>query len=189
MEQRELIDLVQRAAAGDQQAWDQLVDRFSNLIWSVTSAYRLSHADAADVVQTTWLRLLEHLGGLRDPGRVGSWLATTARRECLRTIRRGGRVVLTDDDAWLSSDPDPDLTPEAAVLQAERDRQIRRAFARLPEHAQTLLRLLAAGTASYEEIAAALGRPIGSIGPTRSRALEKLRRELDAETAGAVPAA
>jgi RNA polymerase sigma factor (sigma-70 family) len=184
MDDRELADVVRGAAAGDQQAWNQLVDRFSNLLWSITSAYRLSQADAADVLQTTWLRLLEHLDSVREPERVGSWLATTARRECLRVLRRTSRVLPTDDDLRLSPEPDPTPDPEAALLQAERHQQLREALALLPEHSQRLLRIAASG-ASYEEIAAALGMPIGSIGPTRARCLERLRRHLVA--AGAAP--
>jgi RNA polymerase sigma factor (sigma-70 family) len=183
MEDLELADVVHRAAAGDQRAWDQLVDRFGNLLWSITSAYRLSQADAADVLQTTWLRLLEHLDSVREPERVGSWLATTARRECLRVLRGASRVRPTDDDTRLAPEPDPTPGPEAAVLQAERDRQLREALALLPERSQRLLRIAASG-ASYEEIAAALDMPIGSIGPTRARSLERLRRNLAAVGAG-----
>jgi RNA polymerase sigma factor (sigma-70 family) len=186
MDDRELADVVRGAAAGDQQAWNQLVERFSNLLWSITSAYRLSQADAADVLQTTWLRLLEHLDTVREPERVGSWLATTARRECLRVLRRANRVQPTDDDQRLSPEPDPTPDPESALLEAERRQQLRQAMALLPEHSQRLLRIAASG-ASYEEIAAALDMPIGSIGPTRARLLERLRRHLAA--AGAAPEA
>src|SRR6266545_4084005 len=91
MEERRVGDLVQAAAAGDRQAWDHVVDRFSGLLWSVAAGYRLSHADAADVFQTTWLKLLENLDRLRDPERVGAWLATTARHECQRALRRNDR--------------------------------------------------------------------------------------------------
>jgi RNA polymerase sigma factor (sigma-70 family) len=183
MEDRELAGVVHRAAAGDQQAWNQLVDRFSKLLWSITSGYRLSQADAADVLQTTWLRLLEHLDSVRDPERLGSWLATTTRRECLRTLRRANRLVPTDDDTRLAPEPDPTPGPEAALLQSERDQQLRQALALLPERSQRLLRIAASG-ASYEEIAAALDMPIGSIGPTRARCLERLRRNLVAAGAG-----
>ena len=86
-----LTTLVNRAAGGEQDAWDSLVDRFENLLWSVGRAHRLNTADAADVVQTTWLRLLENLGRIDDPERLAGWLVTTGRRECLRTLRRAGR--------------------------------------------------------------------------------------------------
>src|SRR4051795_2193299 len=86
-----LTELVLSAAEGDQAAWDALVDRFAGLVWSIARAHRLSAADAADVSQTTWLRLVEHLGRIRDPERVGAWLAATARNESLRPLRRAQR--------------------------------------------------------------------------------------------------
>src|SRR3954452_20185839 len=89
----EVADLVQAAAEGDQVAWDELVDRFNGLVWSVARAHRLPPRGASDVVQTTWLRLVEHLGRLQDPERVGAWLATTARRECLRVLRHSARLL------------------------------------------------------------------------------------------------
>ena len=92
-----LNELVRAAAEGDQQAWDALVDRFAGLVWAIARAHRLSPADAADVSQTTWLRLVEHLGRIRDPERVGAWLAATARHECLRVIRHAGRFVADGD--------------------------------------------------------------------------------------------
>ena len=91
-------ELVRAAATGDRQAWDELVDRYSGLLWSIAIAYRLGRADAADVVQTVWLRLLENLERLRDPDRVGAWLATTARRECQRSLAQTRRMLPTDDE-------------------------------------------------------------------------------------------
>ena len=93
MEQTGLGELVRAAAAGDQRAWEALVGRFGGLVWSVARAHGLSRADAADVSQTAWLRLVEHLHRLRDPERVGTWLASTARHEALRILRRGRRQV------------------------------------------------------------------------------------------------
>src|SRR3954449_1219324 len=93
----EVADLVRAAAEGDRDAWDALVDRFNGLVWSVARSHRLSTVDASDVVQTTWLRLVEHLGRLQEPERVGAWLATTARRESLRTLRHSARQVPTDE--------------------------------------------------------------------------------------------
>src|SRR5438034_5099746 len=92
-----LEDLVRGAAAGDQAAWNELVERFQGLVWATSRSYRLSRADAADVAQTTWLRLVEHLDRIHDPERLGAWLATTARRECLRHIRLHGREQLSDE--------------------------------------------------------------------------------------------
>jgi RNA polymerase sigma factor (sigma-70 family) len=172
-----VAQLVRAAAAADQRAWNALVQEFSGLIWAVARAHRLPEPEAADVVQATWLRLLEHLGRIHDPARLGAWLATTARRECLRVLRMGGRTVPSGDDT-------PDLAsremePGAALLERERDAALWRSFARLRTSDQVLLRLLVADPRpAYEEIAAALDMPIGSIGPTRQRALERLRHEL-----------
>jgi len=176
--------LVARAASGDQAAWDQLVDRYSGLVWAVARGHRLAAHDAADVVQTTWLKLLEHLGGLREPDRVGAWLATTARRESLGVLRRAGRQVPTGDGWAAVEDPAPG--PEARAVTADRDRVLRAAVARLPDRCRTLLRVLMADPPpAYAEVAAALGMPVGSIGPTRARCLDRLRAE--AERAGLPP--
>src|SRR5690349_12425471 len=94
--------LVRRAAEGDLQAWERLVDQYARLIWSITGEYKLVESDAADVAQTTWLRLLEHIDRIEYPARVGSWLAATARNECLRSLAAKKRVVLGHDDADLS---------------------------------------------------------------------------------------
>jgi RNA polymerase sigma factor (sigma-70 family) len=170
----DIAQLVRDAAQGDQAAWDRLVDRFNGLVWSVARAYRLERADAGDVVQTTWLRLVEHLGRLQDPERVGAWLATTARRECLRTLRMSSRVLPTE--AELLPDPGTDAPLAAGLLTDERDRALWTAFGGLSERCQALLRLLVADPPpSYEDVGAALDMPIGSIGPTRQRCLDRLR--------------
>ncbi len=169
-----LTALVTSAAAGDSDAWVALVDRFENLIWSVGRAHRLDTADAADVVQTTWLRLLENLGKIHDPERLAGWLVTTARHECLRILRKAGREVL--DDTVLDV---VDLTTpavDAGLLESERDEQLWASFGRLTERCQRLLRILMAADApAYTEVSVALDMPIGAIGPTRMRCLDKLR--------------
>jgi RNA polymerase sigma factor (sigma-70 family) len=179
MEERRVGDLVQAAAAGDRQAWDHVVDRFSGLLWSVAAGYRLSHADAADVFQTTWLKLLENLDKLRDPERVGAWLATTARRECQQALRRIDRVLPTSDEHDFELQGTGAPPPERMVLESERDRTLWRAFAQLSEACQRLLRIVVVISPPYEEVAAALEMPIGSIGPTRARCLARLRRNLE----------
>jgi RNA polymerase sigma factor (sigma-70 family) len=167
-------ELVAAAAIGNQEAWDALVDRFGGLVWSIARAHRLGDADAADVSQTTWLRLVEHLGRLRDPESVGAWLATTARHECLRLIRQAGRF-LADDSALDLADPDP--LPDALLVSGEREVALWRAIEALGERCRSLIRVLMADPApSYEEVAAALDMPVGSIGPTRARCLDQLRR-------------
>lgn len=175
-----LAELVHAARAGDERGWNALVQQFGSMVWAIARAHHLGDADASDVSQATWLRLLEHLGQLKEPASVGAWLATTARRECLRVLRENKRRVLYGDDA-----PDyesPDMSPDCAVLLSERDDALWRSVSRLRPSDQALLRLLMAEPPpAYEEIANALDMPIGSIGPTRQRALERLRRELDAQ--------
>lgn len=169
--------LVRRAAEGDQRAWDQLVERFGGLVWGIARAYRLSNADAAEVSQATWLCLVENLHRLHDPARVGAWLATTARRQCIQQLGRTSRVIPRGDDLPEQVSEAP--APGAALLAHERDRALRSALERLPARDRRLLRMLMADpTPSYAEISAALRMPIGSIGPTRARALERLRREV-----------
>jgi len=170
-----LEDLIRAANGGDQEAWEAIVDRFAGLVWSTARAHRLSPSDAADVVQTTWLRLVENLDRINDPERLGAWLATTARRECLRQIRLHGRELVTGEDSLFEASSDEHA--EKALLTRERHAAVRRAFRRISERCQALLRLLAAPEPmSYEEIGAALSMPIGAIGPTRSRCLDQLRR-------------
>ncbi len=165
------------AAAGEKRSWNALVRQFSGLIWGIAQAHRLCAADAADVAQATWMKLLAHLDDLNDPARVGAWLATTARRECLRLLRDSRRQVLMGDDV-----PDlecDDAPPDMQLLTEERNVALWSSFARLRPSDQTLLRLLMADSRpSYEEISSAMDMPIGSIGPTRERALGRLRQEL-----------
>jgi RNA polymerase sigma factor (sigma-70 family) len=177
-------ELLARAAGGDQAAWDAIVDRFSGLVWATARAHRLSRDDAADVAQTTWLRLVEHLDRIRDPERLGAWLATTARHESLRVIRRGGREQPTDEPDLFEA-PDDD-TVDKLLLEQERDGALWRAFASLSDRCKTLLRILLADEPpSYEEVAAALGMPVGAIGPTRMRCLDRLRRTAGVAELGA----
>jgi RNA polymerase sigma factor (sigma-70 family) len=170
-------ECVRLAQTGDGLAWSELVQMFQGLLRAVVAGYRLSSADAADVVQTTWLRLAENLNRLEDPSRVGAWLATTARREAVRSLRKLARELPAEQPP---EPPHRDSSPvDRKLLQADRDAELWSAFARLPGRDQRLLRMLIADAQhSYEEIARALAMPIGSIGPTRGRALERLRRGL-----------
>lgn len=174
----DLDRLVRRAAEGDAESWNQITERFSRLLWSVARAHRLNDVDAADVVQNTWLRLVENLTRIEQPQALPKWLATTARREALSVIRRRQRDVLTrdDDDAWdVADDRLPDV--DASFLDLERDRHLWACFLQLPERDQVLLRvLMASDTPRYAEVAATLDMPVGSIGPTRMRALARLRQ-------------
>lgn len=180
--------LVQAAAEGGQEAWNELVQRYDGLVWSVPRSYGLSAADAADVAQTTWLRLVERLSTIRDPERVGAWLATTARNECRQTLRRGGRQIPTDDDYQLEP-PEPLSEPvDAALLASERDAALWRSVDALPEVCRRLLRVLMADPPpTYEEVSAAIDMPVGSIGPTRGRCLQRLRDLVGAASSGAEP--
>ena len=174
--------LIRRAAEGHRWAWERLVAKYSRLIWAMTRDFKLSESDASDVVQATWLRLLEHIDRIEHPDRVGSWLATTARHECLRHLAARKRVVLVqdDDDALVdavSHQPEVD----ERLLADERAAAVREAMLSLPWRWQRLLELLMSDPpVSYLEISDQLGLPVGSIGPTRGRCLERLRELLQA---------
>jgi RNA polymerase sigma factor (sigma-70 family) len=181
--------LVARAAGHDEDAWNQLVERYSPMVWAICVRYRLSSHDTEDVNQSVWLRLVEQLGNLREPAALPGWLATTTSRECLRVLRMGRR-----DDRF---GPAPDELPpsldaaliEEEIIAAERNAALRAAFAELPAHCRQLLAMLIADPPhSYAEISLILGMRQGSIGPQRARCLDRLRRSsslrafLDAET-------
>lgn len=173
--------LVRLAGKGDRRAWERLVDQYSKLIWSITVEYRLVESDAADVAQTTWLRLLEHIDRIQYPDRVGSWLAVTARNECLRCLAARKRVVLGQDTDEMEDAPAFGADIDERLLAAERDQTVREAMSRLPTRWQRLLEMLMADPpVSYTEISDQLGLPIGSIGPTRGRCLARLKVLLQA---------
>lgn len=178
--ERDTASLVEAAAAGEAQAWQELIDRYAVLIRSVCRAHRLCEADGEDVAQLTWLRAVEHIGRLRDPERFGAWVGTTARRECLRVLQGRKRVVPTCDEVrnpLFAAHVDE----EEIAVAAERRAAVRQALTVLPSKQRTLLRLLhSEREQSYDMISSTLGMPIGSIGPTRGRALERLRKEIHA---------
>ena len=173
-----VIDLVASARDGDVRAWDALVERYTPLIWSICRKYRLDRADADDVGQSVWLHLVDQLGKIREPAALAGWLATTTRRECGRLVRaahgpRAARYLL---DAETTADGQAG-TAEQEVLAAERHAALREAFADLPPEGQQLIALLTADPpVPYAEISARLGIPVGSIGPTRRRCLDRMRR-------------
>lgn len=168
-----LSELITRATTGDEQAWHELVREHSPIVWAVTRAHRLRGADAADASQNTWAALAEHLPKLRKPERLPAWLATTARRECLRIMLRGRREVPLDDVEIPTADPEP------PALRSARDQLLWRAFAMLPLRCRQLLGLLAhAPELTYVQLSRALGININSIGRTRGRCLDQLRRKL-----------
>jgi RNA polymerase sigma factor (sigma-70 family) len=172
----DVVDLVHRAAAGESWAWERLVDQYSRLIWAITRDFKLVESDAADVAQVTWLRLLENIHKIENPDRVGSWLATTARNECLRCLANRKRVVLAEDEDVLQGAAPAGPEIDERLLLEERAEQVREAMTRLPLRWQRMLDMLMADPpASYAEISDQLGLPVGSIGPTRSRCLARLR--------------
>lgn len=168
--------LVGLAAEGDGQAWERLVDKYARLIWAVTRDFKLMESDAADVAQVTWMRLLEHINRLDHPNRVGSWLAATARHECLRSLAARKKVMLGQDDDALEGVAAHGPEVDERLLAAENAENVRKALSSLPPRWQQLLEMLMADPpASYTEISEQLGLPVGSIGPTRGRCLAKLR--------------
>jgi RNA polymerase sigma factor (sigma-70 family) len=171
--------LLAAAADGDQRSWEIIVDRYADLVWAVARSFRLGRADAADVSQATWLRLVEHLRDIRDSQRLGAWLATTARREALAVLRRSVRTIPTGDPWWLEAAQGTAEPPDRDLLRAEHNSGVRQAFRQLPANCQQLLSvLLADPPPTYAEAGAALDMPIGSIGPTRARCLGILKQRL-----------
>jgi RNA polymerase sigma factor (sigma-70 family) len=187
-----VIDLVARVGDGDQDAWNELVERYSPLVWSICLRYRLDRYDIDDVGQSVWLLLIERIGTIREPAALPGWLATTTRNECLRVLR----VTRRHDHGGLPPEDRMPVAPNAApidrdILAAERDAALRAAFDGLSDGCRELLSLLVADPpVSYAEISAALGVAVGSVGPTRARCLERLRRSpqlagvLDDQAAG-----
>jgi RNA polymerase sigma factor (sigma-70 family) len=167
--------LVDAATAGEQRAWTQLVTRFGPAVRSVARGHRLSEHDQDEVFQRTFLRLIERIDTLREPDAVGGWLVTTARRESLGIIAKSARELPSE----LATDVESSAEPvEEVVIAAERRRALYRALDRLRPRQRSLLRLqLAAPTLSYEQIGSALDMPVGAIGPTRGRALVRLRED------------
>ena len=189
----QVTDLVIGARKGDQQAWNTLVERYSPLIWSICSRYRLSKADAEDVGQAVWARLVDQLDNLRDPAALPGWLKTTTQRECFRVQRTTCRHSAAGQVLDFENIPDQlTQTADHELLVAERDAALREAFTRLPPGCQRLLALLIADSPTpYAEVSGRLGISVGSIGPTRRRCLDRLRRDpaiaalIDAEAVNA----
>jgi RNA polymerase sigma factor (sigma-70 family) len=169
--------LVDGARQGEQCAWDELIERFLPLVSAIIARHRLRGHDADDVNQTVWLRLVEHLADLREPRALPGWIATTTRHECLRLIDRSRRTVSVDPQSAPQFDrPDEEKEVADDLLALERQQLLRAALAELPDDRRELLTLLLADPPlPYREVSRLLGIPIGSIGPTRARALEQLR--------------
>jgi len=180
--------LVAAAIAGDQAAWNDLVHRYAPLVAAVLARCRLAGADADDVSQLVWLRLVEHLKDLREPRALPKWIVTTTRNESIRLINAGRRTTpfnpLTEHAGDLAELADP-ATPDEPLLRAELRQALLGALAELPERQRALLLLqFEEPEISYAEIGRRLGMRIGSIGPTRARAIEKLRASLALQELG-----
>jgi RNA polymerase sigma factor (sigma-70 family) len=172
-----VVALVVRASGSDQSAWDEIVERYSPLVWAICARFRLSNHDTEDVGQNVWLLLVEQLGKLREPAALPGWLATTTHRECLRVAvaaRRSEPQGTRLDDALQFVD---NTVIDEEILIAERNAALRAAFAELPPRCQQLLGMLVSDPPhSYAEISTSLGIPVGSIGPQRARCLERMRK-------------
>ncbi|MDI6104928.1 sigma-70 family RNA polymerase sigma factor [Actinoplanes sp. NEAU-A12] len=184
----DLTDLVPAAAGGDEAAWQSLVARYTPLVASVAYGFRMRGPDLDDVAQTVWLRLVEHLGRLQEPRALPMWIITTARNECLRQIKASRRTRPFDpvgEGTAYAGSPAAGLAPLAGAAPGDPDEHLVRAarhqallagLAELPEHQRDLLLLLIEDPPlPYAEISHRLDIPIGSIGPTRARALQRLR--------------
>lgn len=165
-------DLVTRASTGDNDAWRELVDRHTPVVWAVIRAHRLRGADAADVMQNTWVALTENLDRLRRPDRLPAWLTTTARRECLRVLAAGSREVPLED-----VEPLP-------VFENDGEQEVWAALSRLPRRCRELLSLLVhAPELTYVQLSRALGLKVSSLDRTKGRCLDQLRRKLGGDPA------
>jgi RNA polymerase sigma factor (sigma-70 family) len=172
----DLPALVKSSIDHNQDAWNELVRRYAGLVTFVIRRYRLSTADAQDVSQLVWLRLVEHLGQIREPTALPGWIATTTRHECERYLRINGRSVAMDPMAMGLVERADGPAVDEVLLAAERRQALRDGLSELaPQHRELLIMLAADPPYAYSEISRILDIPIGSIGPTRSRVLDKLR--------------
>jgi RNA polymerase sigma factor (sigma-70 family) len=177
-EESSVTALVTRVGEGDQEAWNEIVERYAPLVWSICVRYKLDRQDIDDVGQSVWLLLVEHIGSLREAAALPGWLATTTRHECLRVLRAGqrqGHAGLPPEEQ-MPGDPDA-ATVEQELIKAERNAALRAALAELPDRCRELLSMLISDPPpAYTQISAELGIAVGSIGPIRARCLERLRR-------------
>jgi RNA polymerase sigma factor (sigma-70 family) len=170
-----IASLMKAAREGDDDALGHIVAELSPVLWHVARAAGLRSGDAEDVLQTVWTALVAHLDSVRDPAALIGWLVVTTRREAWR-VREAGRRQLPDDGEWLSAMPDPGPGSEDQVIINEQRRALWAAVRQLSPRCQELIRIVAfVPRPDYRIVAAELGMPAGSIGPTRGRCLAKLR--------------
>lgn len=180
-----LHDLLEGISRGDPAAWDEILRRYGRLVSTTVRSFRLQEADALDAIQTTWLRLAENAHRVQQPERLAGWLATTARRECLRILRHA-KTGLNFTDGTLAIISDPSASPEQRAIDANVARTLRDLIDDLPPLRRSLIRMLFTDDpCSYAEVAHITGIPLGGIGPTRARALRQLRAKF-ADSAGTI---
>jgi RNA polymerase sigma factor (sigma-70 family) len=170
-------DLFDCAIQGDEAAWAQLFATYNSVLLSIANSFRLNHEQAEDAAQTTWLLLLKDIRKVREPEKVGAWLSVAMRRQCIRMASSRAREDLRGD--WRADEVSTAESPEDQVLCAEAHAELWRAIGGLPlRQRQVLEALSATPRPSYRRVAAQLAMPVGSVGPTRDRALRRLGRLL-----------
>jgi RNA polymerase sigma factor (sigma-70 family) len=175
-----VADLLQLISEGDSRAWEEIIRRYSSIVFATVRSFRLQDADVLDAVQTTWLRLAQNIHRVQYPERLAGWLATTARREALHTLRQQDKNILIPTETVAENVVDPAAGPEKRVIDRDTERILWDLVAELSPLRRTLLRALFTDNSwRYTEIARTAGIPPGGIGPTRARALQQLRRMLD----------
>ncbi|MBV8994381.1 MAG: sigma-70 family RNA polymerase sigma factor [Pseudonocardiales bacterium] len=181
-----LPDLLRGISSGDSSAWEEILRRYGRLVSTTVRSFRLQEADALDAIQTTWLRLAENAHRVQHPERLAGWLATTARRECLRCLRHA-KTGPNFTDWALDAVSDPSAGPEQRAIEANVARMLGDLVDELPPLRRNLIRMLFTDNPlSYAEIAHIVGIPLGGIGPTRARALRQLRDKIDEHDLGPV---
>ncbi len=177
-----IASMLSATREGSETALGDIITELTPMLWQVARATGLSTPDAEDVLQTVWTRLLSHLDGIRDARALIPWLVVTTRRESWRQ-RAAGRKQLPAGDSWFAALSDAGPGSEDQVISADQSRELWSAFARLSPRCQELLRIVAfVPRPDYQAVAAELGMPRGSIGPTRGRCLAKLRVLLGASS-------
>ena len=184
LDDEQLGALLEKTRSGDRSSLEAVVRDLTPLLWHVARAQGLDSETSADVVQTTWLKLLRALDAIRAPGALVSWLVTTTKREAWR-VSRAQRVERPVGDDAFFDEPDEAPNPEDHVVVSTRNRELWAAVERLPQRCRQLLRIVAfLHRPDYSAVSAALGMPRGSIGPQRGRCLGRLRTLLSTKEGG-----
>lgn len=179
--------LVLACRRGDARSWEALIEKYKRLIYAIPKRARLDDDQAADVFQMVFSKLVENLDKIEQPERLQAWLVTTARRETIRLINESRRTVSVTSDDEDAPDPldsiaDTNPLPDEVLERLQFQQRIRAGMDAIDERCRNLLQWLygEVDAPSYAEIAARLGIPEGSIGPTRARCVEKLKKSVGA---------